>query len=639
VNTAKIAVDLRDAGMAVTVDALGGVDAVMRALAAEVGPATSIMAEALVADWSRADAAVGIAALQSCLAAQQDPLGYEELWNVLFNKPDVLRSIAARLVDEPARRLEHRVGDRAAGLAALALDALCRLCLLTGAPPWKLYSVLEDLPHDLPSHLLIAAVRRAGLIYVHDEAASVRELVRRFLDRMLVNQDLAADARLELARADLVDALAADSQEGVEKLLRSARAGFGEALALDAERVDAELYRLALDAVLGLIDHRPHTELRSCADQIRTLGFLRRAWKAIGTTEWYGDPLVADREWWSLSQAVAGAAEALSEDSWLEPMLVFEQVARALRAATTVRLLPSRGPSDALLLLVTPVLRAPFVASATNRALVGKWVAQLSVEQCEAGASLAKAVEAIHPKDATDQLRAELVREVGEEIADALSSENKLALLRRLDARKNLLSTEKPQVRNAFNAVLRDLKGNQDYVGDVRACFDQILTSTLRFLTDRMNVGLSNPRYAYLKNPHALENALQDDYRQWMVGNGMQGVVDVEVSSIASGRVDVRFLFGTHVIVAEVKRDEDPHREGALLRYLNQAGAYQASDVRLGILLVLDLSDKTRGQMRSVENNVWVTLKPSIAEGDLARHIVVVVIPGNRVLPPSGARA
>jgi hypothetical protein len=104
---------------------------------------------------------------------------------------------------------------------------------------------------------------------------------------------------------------------------------------------------------------------------------------------------------------------------------------------------------------------------------------------------------------------------------------------------------------------------------------------------------------------------------------------------IAGGRIDVRFAFGTDRIVTEVKRDQDPFAEEALAKYLNQAGAYQASNVRLGLLLVLDLSDKSKGQGRSLEKNVWLTTKPSLAPEDLERHIVVIVVPGNRTKTPS----
>jgi hypothetical protein len=59
-----------------------------------------------------------------------------------------------------------------------------------------------------------------------------------------------------------------------------------------------------------------------------------------------------------------------------------------------------------------------------------------------------------------------------------------------------------------------------------------------------------------------------------------------------------------------------PFADEALAKYLNQAGAYQASNVRLGLLLVLDLSDKSQGQGRSLEKNVWLTTKPSLAPGE-----------------------
>lgn len=124
-----------------------------------------------------------------------------------------------------------------------------------------------------------------------------------------------------------------------------------------------------------------------------------------------------------------------------------------------------------------------------------------------------------------------------------------------------------------------------------------------------------------------------------MAGNGLNGILDIEVGHIAAGRIDVRFTFGTDRIVTEVKRDEAPFRTGALDKHLNQAGAYQVSNVRLGVLLVLDLSDKSAGQGRSFERSVWVTPKPVLEDGDLPRDIVVAVVPGNRPRRPSELKA
>ncbi|MGE4425804.1 MAG: hypothetical protein AB7G37_05045 [Solirubrobacteraceae bacterium] len=621
-------------GDAPTVEALGGRDVVTAALSDTTGPAVPLLVAALLAEWQIGDP---FAPVVAAIANESDPLAYEELIDAVIASA-AIDEAAGALQTEALSRFARREDDRTAGIAAIAIDTAVRMVLLGEVAPWELYAALSNLNGDAPSHLLIAVVRRLGALYVHDPGA--RPLVRQLLPTLAPNIDIGADVAFCSAYADLVDGLEAEDEATAGTHLRSARAGFAKAVSLDQNRADAELHRAALDALLGLVDRHTPAELATHAQEIRDLALLRRAWQATGRLGWLGDPLDADREWWALGQAVAIAGEAVTQTVWMEPPLIMAQMARALEATTTVRVLPGGTPAPGATRVIAPSLRQPFATDASKKALLRQWAQEVTAEDRAARKALLDTVEVERPDNASAALATRLAREFGDEtLADALTAEQQLRLVTRLDAFDNTLEAENPQVRRALDDLRAGLAENVDYVAETRNAFDMIVLRTLRFVADRMNIQLSSSRVAYLTKAEAKEEALQHDYQEWMVGNGLQGIVDIEVPHVGSGRIDVRFAFGTRRIVTEVKRDKDPFGDGALDKYLNQAGAYQVSNVRLGILLVLDLSPKPQGQVMSLEKSIWLATKPALAPDDLERHIVVAVVPGNRPRSPSKLKA
>lgn len=636
VNPADLARQLREQGQPVTATALGGAEAVLPTLVEAAGTdAATLLAEAVLAEWIAFDSEQATTAVIAVVRAERDPFGYEEVVDAIFDSPAALASLAGPLQEEALSRFGQRQDDRAAGMAALALDALLRLALVRAVTPWRFFAALETVGPTESDHLLIALVRRLGALYTHMPTA--RPLVRERLAVLSENDRLSADITFETAHADLVDALEADARDVAEDRLRSARSRFIEAVRCDVNRADAELLATALDAVLGMVDGHSAADLDEYAGKIRELALLRQAWQAAGRLSWLGVENDINREWWGLSRALHHAAAANETDPWLEPTVMLEQFANALRVSETARLITVATETPGLRSVLVPALRMPFAENANRRALLNRWIEDV---QSNAGTALLREVETEYPKGGADSIRSELIRELGDEEAVVMLTDVQcLSMLNRLYARDQRKTADAPTIRRVMDDVRSRLRDNSDYQGDVRCAFDMVLVQTLRFLHDRMNVQLVGKRFEYLTISDALENALHQDYREWMAGNGLNGILDIEVSHVAAGRVDVRFTFGTDRIVTEVKRDEAPFGTGALDKYLNQAGAYQVSNVRLGILLVLDLSDKSAGQGRSLERSVWVTPKPVLEDGDLPRDIVVAVLPGNRPRRPSELKA
>ena len=189
--------------------------------------------------------------------------------------------------------------------------------------------------------------------------------------------------------------------------------------------------------------------------------------------------------------------------------------------------------------------------------------------------------------------------------------------------------------QGTFDRLRAELRacGNAHYAGSVRDRFDHLLLQLVRFTQVRFD-GLGG-NFPYLRRP--LQNAslsgedkLQDDLVEFL---GAQGGVVPEKSGVAAGRADIYLPQPTRPgfrFVIEVKRLLGSWTEEALAPLLNQTVAYQQQDVRIGVLAVLDLSERPAGVPHW--EACFEVRERIVAEGD-RRHAVMIRVPGNRRTP------
>jgi hypothetical protein len=123
-----------------------------------------------------------------------------------------------------------------------------------------------------------------------------------------------------------------------------------------------------------------------------------------------------------------------------------------------------------------------------------------------------------------------------------------------------------------------------------------------------------------------LEHELQDDLASFLVA---QGEAEVERSGVASGRADIYLAQPVRPafrFVIEVKRLLIPWSGEAVAGFLRQTTAYAQNDLRLGVLAVLDLSDRPAG-FPHLDDCMFVAERP--LAGPDRRHALVVRLPGN----------
>lgn len=317
--------------------------------------------------------------------------------------------------------------------------------------------------------------------------------------------------------------------------------------------------------------------------------------------------------------------------------------ARAYRAARVARALPE--PAAGLLAVIEPRISGTFVQANDRRRALTRWAAEVRSDP-ELGAAAAHLEEvAADPKGPTASAIADLRAQIqNPETLDAILAglrEDQLAVLERrletFDGDESVL--DNPVARRVRDDIRRELEGKPDYTGQARMFFDRIVDMTIAFVQSRLDLqtGAAGGRWKYLADPRALERELQADYYDFLKGTRFGAVAMIEVPNVGGGRADVLFALGAIRVVAELKRDEVPIEPGSIDSYLNQAGLYQSTNAALGLLLILDLSPKPSGQVRSLGQSFWVAQKPALAAGDTPRSIVTAVVAGNRTTP-SGVR-
>lgn len=172
----------------------------------------------------------------------------------------------------------------------------------------------------------------------------------------------------------------------------------------------------------------------------------------------------------------------------------------------------------------------------------------------------------------------------------------------------------------------------------MREKFRQIIALTLRFLTNRLDIGrqsaIGRAEYLFEWEPDGkmpVEADLQWDYHDVLVGSFLQHRMSAEKRDVASGRVDVEIKFDGFRFIAEIKRELRDPSPDAMAAYLAQAADYQVADVKLGLLLVLDLSTHAV-PTPGIERCVWVSEVPIGISGEV-RHVVIFRIPGRKKRP------
>lgn len=621
-------------GEAVTLEWVGGVDGLEAERDALLQAPFLDVLVAMTATASETDHAMLDALLVDGFAVAPSPTVLRDAAYLLIEAAHLRDRLARALTPVLVARVAARSDPRTDLLGAYALEALFRLALADAMNRHRLLALLTEID-GTPSELF--AAHAAKLLGAAFTQWGGEDLIAA-LERLLPAAE--PEAAFELGLIMLGTALDQASMPEILGRLEVAQLRFRQAAEADENRADAIAYDAIIDMIRGFWDETYAADLQATLSRLERAVADRQALLQAGSLPPWLAPR-ADREiaWVGLARAARRAVDDLSRPSWLNAAATLNAVLAVYDAERTL----TAGPG--LSRLVRPRIEAAFVR---ERGLA-EHLDQLLVEPEVFGVDAGLA----------EQLR-DGVQRRNEEITASRKAEESASyplltsVLHGLPGASQLPHTAAAALETALgqqagqaerfanpviNQLFRDLTAAvascTDYKGETKDGFDALLAQILMFCADRQDAGRKQlgPRTDYLRADDAKEGDLQSDLRQFVKGNLTTAEVLTEVDGIATGRSDLYVGFGGVRFIAELKRHLGTIDREVAKTYFGQAGAYQATNVRLGFLGILELVDRP-GPSPTIADCIWHA--DYIPEGStLARHIIVFRVPGMLRTPSS----
>lgn len=585
-----------------------------------------------------------------------------------------LEEVAAALLSHP--HTIHLLGDDLADvwldlsrthldlIGGIALESSARLVLAGAASAYGLLDRLRRLGRDLPrldDNYALRTVRVAGAVAEHYDAPEVPRL----LEQLLQHDDVAEDAAYELGMLTLRQALHTEDTDLAHDLFLQARQHLTDA-SQDEQRPDAAAFGLAIDAILAYsagaaTDDLGHRLDEAVVDLRMNLDGLPAGWRSPRL-----DTLSA---WQQLLDSFARAQAADRPSSWLHAGAVINDLVTVYMAHRTLNLLartdgaPEPEPAHGLHRLLAPRVEHTLHSREGGLALLEQWLEELSQDPDhdqdpttpivrEQALALRQALlpggERPPPKPdraASSLAGLGLSAHDTQTLADLLATAPELAdrLTTMTQAhRAQSPIDEVPIIAATYRDIQRQLQQQcpSGYTGHFALDIDRMLLHLLRFLDLRL---AETQKYggharAYLRrlkkdDPKPLEAELGRDLRDYLRGQGLR--VQLEVTNVGAGRVDIAWQPHDELITLELKRDwNDPSWQAYTDQYLPQAIAYQVAGPPVNFLIVLDLTDKPEG-LAAIPACVTVRTVPGPAGDPRPRTVLMLRVQGNKRDPSS----
>jgi hypothetical protein len=405
---------------------------------------------------------------------------------------------------------------------------------------------------------------------------------------------------------------------------------FKKAIELNSERPDAVAYEASISILLSLNGTLFEIDRSEKLNEIKKAVIIYSTWhKSDNESVWMSARNTEMANWCILINKLNKLLIHLTEPCWFEPKIVIENY--LLNIYTASRTILKRNQLGGLEKIIQPQIVNSLRNKVNQLFLLDQWVStQGESELGEIGKDLKQEITFYKS-------------ELSEGLFNTIPSIAKLTITKQSEFEKFVLNYKNQNtnsisihIEQIFNQSISSLSTISDFNNeDVKMGFNELLYLSLQFLISRMDgTKLNHKDFSYLfeQKTKPLEIELQKDYHQYMNSTLLHGNTTVEKNDVAGGRVDVYFSFGKFNISAEIKRDfDDCSFEAIRAKYLGQAAEYSNTDVKLGFLLVLDLTPKPSG-IRSIESSVKIEIVEK--ENDpVKRAIVVIVVPGMRKTP------
>ncbi|HEY1977714.1 MAG TPA: hypothetical protein VGG89_14265 [Candidatus Baltobacteraceae bacterium] len=179
-----------------------------------------------------------------------------------------------------------------------------------------------------------------------------------------------------------------------------------------------------------------------------------------------------------------------------------------------------------------------------------------------------------------------------------------------------------------FERLRGELPSAPAYKEEVAVRFDYLLVALIRFLYSRMHTDSEIQPYlaAFGDGTAPVEGKLENDL---YLALSMIFRSDIQRRAVSAGRTDIVIREHNFNFVIEVKRTFDEWSI-AVPGFLGQTTAYQQADVKIGVLSILDLTERDAG-VPGFE--YCFEVHERTIPNESGRWALVMRVPGNRTLP------
>ncbi len=595
-----------------------------------------------------------------------DPLQADDVLEVLLLAPTLLPDVAGPLRARLAaaarpdpEKVSYAASAAGEALVLLAMAGYGRVTNATGLLLEQVDALAQDSAHGQHAHdeheeAARRLTRALGLARQKWGDPS-GEIVPALESLAHAHSEIADDAAMELGLAGVAAALSSRTETESLNHLRDALVWFQTSRDSVEGRHDAELLVVALHAVLtfahgGKISTQTVVELRT-----RVLDWVHGGLDE--EPQWRGRRADALLAWFDLVDRLSQCAE-LGVTHWWEPPSLIASIGKAVIAqhAVLVATLPNTPHDDVTGPPVMERMLAPFLEVADKRAWLDRWLEHEADDDPDAAEGIRRFRDLLDtPPSAHDPPGKDAGRP-HDVVRDALALDNATAaeVLESLPPRllgKIYLAVEGQNRVYAttrgltYEKIYRDVTGKladcPDYHGDVQAAGNLIIGELLAFTKQRLDDethAASPAHYLRKLSPNdkdPLESALANDLHNHLQRT-LGGQILQEVPNIGGGRIDLVWIWPEFRLVVECKRRKRGERSPNMEAKLAQAEQYQVTDVPIGALVILDLTDK--GHLIDLESCVSVEVLQAVDGGTIDHYVTVFIVQGNKPAPSSSRR-
>ncbi|MFD1745795.1 hypothetical protein ACFSE1_10015 [Rhizobium helianthi] len=493
--------------------------------------------------------------------------------------------------------------------------------------------------NDDPSFIAHAA-RIAGVLLGRTRNPALLD----FLNAASVVSGSADQVHLELGLVALHSAIEGSDRAVILQHLRDCHREFARSASLRESRYDARIYASAVELLIDFHENQVAADFETILAHLREDAWAYMAYSGSDAK----DPILGALA--SQTTALAVLIDRLSEldrrlndGFWLEAANLIEK--HLLFAFEANRTVFAAEPGKGLDCVIRPQIEARIFGNHAHAMAIIEWIRQHGSEHdpCivdelneiarrlfREGGGYPFGVDSGSPPESASRSWAHFTDSAAEAVLREILDTVEI---------QHASGATKP-VMMMIQSTASGLDEIADYKDpSVRRVFNTLVYSIALFLELKLDGSREQDifsRYLFQHQPLPVEKDLQQDFLRHGKSNRLP--VDDEIKGVAGGRADIRYKADPHRMIIEVKRElSDASFDNLMLSYGDQTAIYQATNVKLGVMLVLDLS-KPHLKLAHMDKCYETRTGDLLGDGTL-RGVLVVRIPGRRGVPSAATVA